>query len=112
MQSKMIFRYQRGLGLLRRGYATQAFVALLLVAVVGRTGSDFFHTHEAFAENVPTLSAPCNACDVEATIALNGPPPPVLPPLTITPVEVFVSSVAQPFAPSILHTQGRAPPAL
>jgi hypothetical protein len=34
----------------------------------------------------------------------------VLPPLALTPVEVFVTSVSRPFATAILHTQGRAPP--
>jgi hypothetical protein len=109
---KMNIRQQRGLWTLRRGYAAYAFVVLLLLALAGRTGSDFFHSHEAFSDNGPSISAPCNACDLDATIALNAPPAPVLPPLALTPVEVFVSSVARPFAPAILHTQGRAPPAL
>jgi hypothetical protein len=108
----MKVRHQRGLGSLRRSYAVHAFVALLLFAIAGRTGSDFFHTHEALIDNGPTISAPCNACDVEATVTLNAPPIPVLPPLTVTPVEIFASSVIRPFAPAILHTQGRAPPTL
>jgi hypothetical protein len=109
---KMNIRQHRGLWRLRRGYAAHAFVMLLLLALAGRTESDFFHTHEAFSDNGPSISAPCNACDLDATVALNATPPPVLPPLTITPVEVFVTSVARPFAPAILHTQGRAPPTL
>ena len=108
----IIVRQHRGLWALRRGYAAHAFVFLLLLAIAGRTGSDFFHTHEAFSENGPAISAPCNACDVEATVTLNAPAPPVLPPLTLTPVENFVSAVERPFAPAILHTQGRAPPTL
>jgi hypothetical protein len=97
---------------LRRGFAAQAFAVLLLLALAGRTESDFFHTHEALSNDGPSISAPCNACDLDATIALNAPPAPILPPLALTPVDIFVPSVAQPFAPAILHTQGRAPPAL
>lgn len=97
---------------MRHSYAVHAFVALLLVAIAGRTGSDFFHTHEALADNGTTISAPCNACDVEATVTLNAPPVPVLPPLTVTPVEIFALSVGSPFTPAILHTHGRAPPAI
>ncbi len=97
---------------MRRGYAAHALVAFLLLALAGRTGSDFFHSHEAFSDNGPSISAPCNACDLDATIALNAPPAPVLPPLALTPVEIFVPFVDGPFAPAILHTQGRAPPAL
>jgi hypothetical protein len=103
---------QHGLWALRRGYAAHAFPLLLLFAIAGRTGSDFFHTHEAFSESGPSISAPCNACDVEATVTLNAPAPPVLPTLAVTPVEEFASSVIRPFAPVILHTQGRAPPSL
>jgi hypothetical protein len=108
----MNVRGQRGLIYLRRGYAAHAFVAFLLFAIAGRTGSDFFHTHEAHPQNGPSISAPCNACDVEATVTLNAPTPPVLPPLAVTPVEIFAPSVSRPFAPAILHTQGRAPPSL
>ena len=97
---------------MRRGYAAHAFAVLLLFAIAGRTQSDFFHTHDAFSDNGPSISAPCNACDIDATIALNAPTAPVLPPLTLTPVEIFVPSVARPFAPAILHTQGRAPPVI
>jgi hypothetical protein len=96
---------------LRRGYAAHAFVAFLLIALAGRTGSDFFHTHEAIPGNGIAISAPCNACDLDATIALNAPTAPVLPPLTLTTVEIFVSPIEQPFTPAILHTRGRAPPA-
>ena len=102
----------QGLGILRRGYAAQAFAVLLLIALAGRSESDFFHTHEALSNNGPSISAPCNACDLDATITLNAPTPPVLPPLAVTPVEIFAPSIARPFAPAILHTQGRAPPVL
>ncbi len=108
----MNVRQLPGLRLLRRGYAAQAFAALLLLALAGRTESDFFHSHEALSDDRLAISAPCNACDLDATIALNAPPPPILPALAFTPVEIFVCSVARPFAPAILHTQGRAPPAL
>jgi hypothetical protein len=108
----MNIRKRTGLGVLRRGFAGHAFAILLLIAIAGRTSSDFFHTHEAFSENGPSISAPCNACDVEATVTLNAPTPPVLPPLTVAPVQVFSPVVASPFAPAILHTQGRAPPTL
>lgn len=106
----MNIRQQRGLGVMRRGFAAQAFAMLLLLALAGRTESDFFHTHESLCDNGPSISAPCNACDVDATIAHNAPATPVLPPLALTPVEVFVTSVSRPFATAILHTQGRAPP--
>ncbi len=108
----MNIRQHRGLWLLRRGFAAQAFAMLLLFALAGRTESDFFHTHEALCDNGPSISAPCNACDLDATVTLNAPAPPVLPRLTVTPVEIFVRSEGRSFAPAILHTQGRAPPAL
>ncbi len=108
----MNFRQAQGLGLFRRGFAAQAFAALLLLAIAGRTESDFFHTHEALCDNGPTIAAPCSACDVEATVTLNAPPPPVIPPLGAVSIEVISTNLAKPFAPAILHTQGRAPPAL
>jgi len=108
----MNFRKYQGLAIFRRGFSAQVMVALILLALAGRTGSDFFHTHEALSDTGTAISAPCNACDVEATVTLNAPPPPVLPPLVVTPVEIFSLAVASPFAPPILHTQGRAPPAI
>ncbi len=114
---------RNGLGILRRGFSAadrsyavhsprmigHALAALLFLAILARTGSDFFHTEGPVTAGV-TISAPCNACDLEATTALGAPPPPVLPPLTVSSIEIVVVLEARPFASAILHTNGRAPP--
>jgi len=94
---------------LRRGFSAHTLAALLFLALAARTGGDFFHT-EGPEHAGATISAPCNACELEATTALGCPPPPVLPPLTISTVEAIVPAEIQPYATPILHTQGRAPP--
>ncbi|HET6401664.1 MAG TPA: hypothetical protein VFH95_09725 [Candidatus Kapabacteria bacterium] len=107
----MRLRHRTGLGFLRRGFSVHVLSALLFLAITARTGSDFFHTEGP--ENAgATISAPCTACELEATTALGAPDPPVLPPLTVLQVEAIVLPEAYPFAPVILHARGRAPPSL
>jgi hypothetical protein len=103
-------QHRKVLAVLRRGLSAHGLAALLLLALAARTGSDFFHT-EGPEHAGATISAPCPACQLEATTALGCPPPPVLPPLTISTIETVVPSETRPYAPPILHTQGRAPPA-
>lgn len=97
------------LSALRRGFSAHTLVTLLFLALIVRSGGDFFHT-EGPEHTGATISAPCNACQLEATTALHAPAPPVLPPLTVSRVETVIPTEARPYAPAILHTQGRAPP--
>ena len=106
----VISRQTNRFALLRRGIPAHALAALLFFSLVARTSSDFFHTDGPVTTGA-SISAPCNACDLEATAALDAPSPPVLPPLTVSPIEPAIPQEAHPFAPAILHTQGRAPPA-
>ncbi len=99
-----------GLHFLRQGIGTQMLGVLILFALCGRVESDFFHTHEFYSSAVPSLSAPCNACDVEATSVLIAPAPPVLPPLTVAEFKSIVPNEAWPFTTAILQAKGRAPP--
>gem|GEM_PF-4564250 len=97
------------LQMLRNGIAPAALALALLAAVLVRSSGNFFHT-EGFTSDRPTISAPCNACDLEATGIIHAPPPPALPPLTISEHLDLVPAEAQPFSAPALSHRGRAPP--
>jgi hypothetical protein len=109
-------RQQKGLGSLPRESSVQdhsvtvrILVTLLFLALAARSSSDFFHT-EGPVGTGPAISAPCNACELQGTSALDAPPPPALPSLTVSEVEAVIPAEAHPFTPPIVRMQGRAPP--
>lgn len=96
---------------LRRGLTANALAVLLFLSLGARTASDLFHTEGPLTSGV-TISAPCNACNVEATAVVAAPAPPALPVLTVSSILIIVPGGAHPFVPLIIQNQGRAPPAL
>ncbi len=97
------------LAILRLGFFTRVLTACLLVALSGRVASDFFHTDGPLTRGA-AISAPCNACEIEATAVIGAPAPPALPALPVVITHLIVPPEAHPFAPVLLRAQGRAPP--
>ena len=85
-------------------------VVLLVAATFTRSGVDFFHDHAASLSGQAGISAPCNACDLESTFAMEGVSQPPLPAVPVT-GEIFnLAPATHPYISLILGTSGRAPP--
>ncbi|MDP4198511.1 MAG: hypothetical protein Q8902_02945 [Bacteroidota bacterium] len=85
------------------------YLALVLLPVMLlRSGSELFHSHEA-AQGV-SISAPCNACELEATFAIEGIDPAPLPTLPVLQRFECLANESHPFVPFTLRSSGRAPP--
>jgi len=93
-----------------RGLGAQLLVVLLVAATFARTASDFFHDHAESLGHQAAISAPCNACDVESTFAMEGVAQAPLPAVPVTGVILTLAPETNPYISPILRTSGRSPP--
>src|ERR1700750_2757906 len=56
---------------------SRAIAIVLLPVLLVRLGNDFLHSHAAHGVAGASISAPCEACDIQATVALDNVAPPV-----------------------------------
>jgi hypothetical protein len=93
-----------------RGLGMRLAVVLLVAATFARSGVDFFHDHGAQSSSQAGISAPCNACDLESTFAMEGASQPPLPVVPVTGELLILAPATHPYISLILGTSGRAPP--
>ena len=93
-----------------RGLGARLAVVLLVAATFARTSVDFFHDHTLPLAGHAGISAPCNACEIESTFAMEGLAQAPLPAVPVTGVILTLAPETHPYISPILRTSGRAPP--
>jgi hypothetical protein len=93
-----------------RGLGARLAVVLLVAATFARTAGDFFHDHTLPLSGQASISAPCNACDLESTFAMEGTSQAPLPAVPVTGEILILAPETHPYISLILGTSGRAPP--
>lgn len=88
----------------------RVLVALVVLSLGLRISGDFFHSHTSTQSHVEHISAPCDACQLDATHAVESADAATLPVLPVVCLPEIVRAEAHPFIPILLRTSGRAPP--